>query len=176
MAKHKTKQYRRNQRRLHIEQKKRIIQNRWYEDSETTEWNEEHVIPTEGKLAKGNVNDCMKHVDKFDSFHEYTISDRKCAASMLESVRECELAGIDGALKSDLSRIVRNSWKYKNKGYTHYQKGKFSYEEFQLLLSERGKNERQFRFRKDGHESETAFERWRAVINRTINRKLRLSA
>lgn len=105
----------------------------------------------------------MKHVDKFDSFHEFTISDRKRAASMLENVRECELAGIDGALKSDLLRIVRNGWKYKNHGYTHYQKGRFSYEEFQLLLSERGKNEQWFRFRKDG-QSDAAFERWSATL------------
>lgn len=180
MAKHKTKQYRRNQRVLHIEKRKRIIRDRWYDDFgeiNPLEWNEDHVMPVVGKLSKGNVHDCMKFVDPYDSFHEFTIPDQKRAASMLDDMKECELAGIDGALKSKLSKTVRNSWRYKNNGHTLYRKGKFSHEEFQLLLLESDEDERWFQFLMNyiGCDSETAY-MLRSCSEQSRNRILRLSA
>lgn len=138
MAKHKTKQYRRNQRNRHIEKRARIIRNKWYDDfwgTNPLEWNEEHVMPVAGKLAKGNVHDCMK---ERGSFHGYTMQEQKRAASMLDALKEQEeLAGVDGHLKSTLTRIVKNNWRHKEKKQSNCRKGTFSYEEFQLLLTER---------------------------------------
>lgn len=65
----------------------------------------------------------------YDPFYEYPISDQKRAASMLDELKEQNMAGIDGSLKSKLSKTVRNRWKYKNFGYTHDQKGRISYGE-----------------------------------------------
>lgn len=47
----------------------------------------------------------------------------------LDELKEQDMAGIDGSLKSKLSKTVRNRWKYKNLGYTHDQKGRLSYRE-----------------------------------------------
>lgn len=138
MAKHKTKQYRRNQRNCHIEKKKNIIRNKWYDDFwevDTFRWHEEHVMPVTGKLSKGNVRDCMK---ERGSFNEYTMQEQKRAASMLAALKEQEeLAGIDGPLKSSLTRIVKNNWRHKDKSQSDCRKETFSYEDFQFLLSER---------------------------------------
>lgn len=65
----------------------------------------------------------------YDPFYGYPISDQKRAASMLDELKEQDMAGIDGSLKSKLSKTVRNRWKYKNLGYTHDQKGRLSYRE-----------------------------------------------
>lgn len=135
MARHKTKQYRRNQRNRHIEKRKCIIRNRWYDGFNTLGWNEDHVMPVTGKLSKGSVRDCMKECG---SFNRYTTQEQKRAASMLDALREQdELAGINGPLKSALTRIVKNNWRHTDKNQSNCRKGTFSYEEFQVLLSER---------------------------------------
>ena len=135
MARHKTKQYRRNQRNRHIEKKKRIIRSRWYYDFNTFGWNEDRVMPVTGKLSKGNVRDCMKECG---SFNRYTTQEQKRAASMLDALKEQEeLAGISGTLKSALARIIKNNERHTDKSQSDCQKGTFSYEEFQMLLSER---------------------------------------
>lgn len=133
MVKHKSKNYRRNQRKRYIEKRKNIIRNSWYGDFDTFEGQEENTMPVTGKLVKGNVRDCMGDCS---SFNEYTIKEQKRAASMLDELREEEeLSGISGPLKSRLIRIVNNNCRHKIKRQSYCHKGTFSYREFQVFLS-----------------------------------------
>ena len=121
--KHKSKQYRRNQRNRHIEKKKRIIRNRWYYDFNTFGWNEDRVMPVTGKLSKGSVRDCMKECG---SFNGYTTQEQKRAASMLDALKEQdELAGINGPLKSALTRVIKNNGRHRTKGSRTARRGHF---------------------------------------------------
>lgn len=134
MAKHKTKQYRRSQRDRHIEKRKNIIRNTRYGILGGYEWQEEYTMPTAGKLAKGKVRDCM---GEYCSFNEYTLSEQKRAASMLDELNELnDLNRISGPLKSRLIRIIKNNPRHKDKNPSNCQKETFSYEKFQVLLSE----------------------------------------